>query len=222
MWYLRCLQDSAQLQVKKVWLCWRGYNSELIYLINTKAISMDLATCYMVTQLLLDLETQTPGARISPQRTIMKRELQPSPPVSGTGTRVFLEALCFPNDSKGGISSTCREHWEAHDNTWWWVLFPLEKRVRTVSNIKRYPRKTIKRRAKAKRILQMHSPDEYVRVYPLTVGFKRPVTLQHIQLAHFWTFSTCVGCRTHRYHCKIFLHVVGRLFVCAFQIPQTF
>lgn len=78
---------------------------------------MDLATCYMVTQLLLDLEMQTPGARISPQRTIMKRELQPSPPVSGTGTRVFLEALCFPNDSKGGISSTCREHWEAHDNT---------------------------------------------------------------------------------------------------------
>lgn len=74
---------------QKVWLCWQGYNSDLIYPVNTELISMSLATCYMVTQLLLGLEMQTPGAHVNSQHTIMQRELQPSPPLSGTGTRVY-------------------------------------------------------------------------------------------------------------------------------------
>lgn len=88
---LLCLQDSAPGQ--KVWLCWQGYSSELIYPITIEPISMGLAACYMVTQLLLGLEMQTAGAHVSPQRTIMQRELQPSPPVSGTGTRVYRSSM---------------------------------------------------------------------------------------------------------------------------------
>lgn len=66
----------------------------------------------------------------------MQTELLPSPPVSETGTKEYLEALCFPNGSKGAVSSTYREHQEAHDNTQRWVLIPLERRIRIVSNIK--------------------------------------------------------------------------------------
>lgn len=47
----------------------------------------------------------------------MQRELLPSPPVRGAGNKVYLEALCFPNGSKGVVSSTYRKHQEAHDNT---------------------------------------------------------------------------------------------------------
>lgn len=83
-----------------------------------------------------------------------------------------------------------------------------------VPNTFRYPRKAIRRRAKAERIFQIHSLGEYGHSYLLSVGFKWTATLRHVQLAWLWASSMCAGSRAHRFHCRIFIRVVGRLFVC--------
>lgn len=81
---------------------------------------------------------------------------------------------------------------------------------------------TIKTNKRTKNILQIHSLGVNAHVYPLTVGFKWPATLQHVQLARLWTSSMCVGCRLHRFHCRVFISALGRLFACMFQVIQNF
>lgn len=151
----------------------------------------------------------------------MQGELLPSPPVTGTGTKVYLEALCFPNGSKGVFSSTYREHQEAQDNTQWWVLIALESRIRTVSKINETQEKKTLREVQKQEGSCSFTVQRNMFVFIPSLWGLNGATLQHVQLAHPWTLSTCIGCRMHWFHRKIFIRAVGRLFVCTFQVIQT-